>query len=57
MPSAGVAPTFDPFEDRAGQFNQGGPGLAVKEFVLHLGSERFDEGVVDAAGDPSHRAE
>lgn len=54
MPPAGVVPTFDPFEDRAGQFESGGPVVAVEELALHRGPERFDEGVVDAGGDASH---
>ena len=48
--ASGVVPTFDPFEDLAGQFDSGAPVLPVEEFALHRGPERFDAGVDDQLG-------
>ena len=57
MAPAGVVPTFDPFEDRCRQLHARIPVLAVEEFALHRGPERFDERVVDAGGDSTHGSE
>ncbi len=54
--SAGVVPTFGPFEDRRGKFASGIPVLAAEEFALNRGAERFGERVIHAGGNAFHRS-
>src|SRR3712207_9272389 len=57
MAPAGVVEGLDPLEDRRPEIGPGGPALPVEQFALHAGPERLDHAVVDAGGDPPHRAE
>lgn len=55
MPAAMLVEDLEIFEDLVGQFDAGGPGLALAQLDLHAAAQRVDDGVVMAVADRTHR--
>ena len=53
--SLAVVEDLEVFEDGVGQFDAGPPSLPVEQLDLHSSPEGFDDGVIEAVADRTHR--
>ena len=55
VPALAIVEDLEVFEHGVGQFDPRFPSFPIQKFGLHSAPERFDDGIVIAIADRSHR--